>query len=84
MKKLILSALAITTMGGAAMLLTSCTREYTCQCTITYTGQPGLPDPVMKEYKITDTKKEAESKCRAHSETTDVNGITTTEACDLW
>lgn len=62
---------------------TSCTREYTCQCTITSTGQPGLPAPTTRDYSITDTKKSAESACKAKSNTTNIGGITTVEDCDL-
>ncbi len=63
---------------------TSCTREYTCQCTITSTGQPGLPAPTTRDYPITDTKKNAESSCKAKSNTFNSGGITTVEDCDLF
>jgi hypothetical protein len=62
----------------------SCTREYTCQCKMTSTGQPGLPAPAVREYPITDSKKNAESSCKAKSNTTNSGGITTVEECDLF
>lgn len=71
----------------SAMVLlfaTSCTREYTCQCKMTYTGAPGLPVGEVREYKIRDTKSGAESKCQAGSQSYDKDGIHTDEACDLF
>ncbi|RYZ53966.1 MAG: hypothetical protein EOP49_06155 [Sphingobacteriales bacterium] len=65
-------------------LLSSCTRDYICQCTIKYTGQPGLPDSVVREYPVTDTKKKAKSVCESNSGTYETNGITTTETCKLY
>ncbi len=71
---------------SAVVLLfgSSCTREYVCQCKMTYTGAPGLPQGVVKEYSITDSKKNAESKCRESSKTYDQGGIHTVEDCDLF
>ncbi len=65
---------------------TSCVREYSCQCRIRYTGQPGLPDSTMREYPIRDTKDKAKDLCAANSyETTDSkSGITTKESCALY
>ena len=65
-------------------LLGSCVRDYTCQCIIKYTGQPGLPDSVIKEYKIKDTKDNAKSLCEGNSGTFTTNGITTTENCKIY
>jgi hypothetical protein len=63
----------------------SCVREYTCQCVIKYSGQPGLPDSVIKEYSIRDTKKKAKSLCQGNSTAPVTNGgITTEEVCDLF
>jgi hypothetical protein len=64
--------------------LSSCTREYICQCTIKYSGQPGLPDSVIREYPVKDTKKNAQSVCEGNSGTTETNGITATEKCKLY
>lgn len=66
------------------LLATSCTREYVCQCQMTYTGQPGLPEGQVREYSITDTKKNAESACKESSRTYDNGGIHTVEDCDLF
>lgn len=62
----------------------SCTREYNCQCKMTYTGAPGLPQGEVREYPITDTKKNAESACKGSSKTYDNGGIHTVEDCDLF
>lgn len=68
----------------ALVLGASCTRKYTCQCTMTYTGKPGLPQGETREYSITDTKKNAQNSCRANSRTYDDGGIHTVENCDLF
>lgn len=78
-RTLLLSAAAL-----AAICATSCTKEYTCQCTITYTGAPGMPEPQVKEYPIRDTKKAAQNLCRENSSTTITNGITADEDCSLY
>lgn len=64
--------------------MSSCVRNYICQCQISYTGQPGLPDTIIKEYDIKDTKSKAQSACKANSKTYDNNGIHTVENCDLY
>ncbi len=64
--------------------ISSCVRNYTCQCYISYTGQPGLPDTVIKTYDIKDTKSSAKSSCQSNSKTFDNNGIHTVENCDLY
>jgi hypothetical protein len=63
---------------------TSCTREYVCQCKMTYTGAPGLPQEVTREYSIKDTKKNARAACKANSLTSDNGGIHSVEDCDLF
>lgn len=68
----------------ALLMMASCTREYTCQCWISYSGAPGLPDSVLHEYPIRDKKKNAEKLCKDNSYHTEQNGITTTEECDLY
>jgi hypothetical protein len=62
----------------------SCTKEFICQCTIEYSGQPGLPDPVVKEYPITDKKKDAEAACEGNSGTYRSGEIETKETCELF
>lgn len=66
------------------LFATSCTREYVCQCKMTYTGAPGLPEGQVREYSITDTKKNAQNACRSSSKTYDNGGIHTVEDCDLF
>ncbi len=66
-------------------LLSSCTREYICQCKIKYTGAtPGLPDSTLVEYKLKNNRKEAISQCKANSFTSTKDGITLTEDCKLY
>jgi hypothetical protein len=64
--------------------MTSCVKKYTCHCDIVYSGQPGLPDSVVQEYDIADTKGTAKSKCEGESGTFDRNGIHTVESCYLY
>ena len=84
MKQTLRAFLTITAVFAAAIIFSSCTRDFTCQCTITYSGKAGLPDPIKKEYSIPDTKKEAATKCEAHSSEKDVDGVKTKEECTLW
>jgi len=68
----------------AAILGTSsCTKEYTCQCTITYSGVAGLPDPVKNTYTVRDTKKGAKSVCESKSATFVKDNVRTVETCIL-
>ncbi len=67
-----------------ALLMSSCTREYTCRCTWSHSGSPGLPQGDVREYPITDSKKNAESKCKNNSRKYDDNGIETYEDCVLF
>jgi hypothetical protein len=62
----------------------SCTRDFICQCTIIYTGQPGLPDTLVREYPIKDKKKKAGSVCEANSGTYENGDIKTIEDCHLY
>ena len=74
-------------LGAAALAITcsSCVREYTCHCDIKYSGQPGLPDSLVREYPIRDTKDKAKSLCEQNStHTTDASGIKTDEDCALF
>lgn len=68
----------------AVFSFSSCVRSYTCQCEISYSGQPGLPDTTIKEYPVKDTKKKAESLCESNSQTSTKDGITTVENCHLY
>jgi len=71
---------------AAAISMTSCTKSYTCQCSIVYTGAPGLPDSSEQVYNITNTSSAAKSACSGNSFThTDATtGIVTTETCILY
>ena len=64
--------------------MSSCTKNYTCHCDITYSGVPGLPDSTFKEYSITDTKSGAKSKCSGESLDKTQNYIHTVEKCYLY
>lgn len=64
--------------------MSSCTHNYVCQCTIKYSGAPGLPDSIVKEYNIKDTHDKAKSLCEGNSGSWMTNGITTTEKCILY
>ena len=55
--------LSVAITGLIAM--SSCTKNYTCHCNIKYSGYPGLPDSIVKEYSIIDTKSAAKNKCSA-------------------
>jgi len=76
---LVLSAATLT-----IILASSCTQQYQCQCTISYSGAPGLPDSVVSQYPIRDTKKKAKSTCEGKSAVYVNDGITTTETCQLY
>lgn len=76
----LLIAIAFTSLFA----LSSCTRDYICQCEIAYSGKPNLPDTVINEYEITDTKKNAQSLCEQNSSETEVDGIITVETCELY
>lgn len=80
-----LRTLLLLAIAGITLITTSsCVREYTCQCQIVYSGQPGLPDTLIREYPVKDTKKKAKSACEANSTTSDNNGIHTEEDCHLF
>lgn len=64
--------------------LSSCTRDYICQCKVKYEGYPGLPDSSYIEYNIRDKKETAKSLCEGTSATYELNGIKTTETCFLY
>lgn len=64
--------------------MSSCVKEYLCQCTITYSGQPGLPEPETIEYPIKDTKKNAQSVCEANSATAQNGATKSVEECKLY
>jgi hypothetical protein len=73
-------------LGVAAfsLICSSCVREYTCQCHIKYSGKPGLPDSLVRDYVIRDKKDAAKSLCEQNSQHTESNGIKTDENCALY
>lgn len=76
----LLLALAFTAMVS----MSSCVKNYICHCVISYSGQPGLPDTVIQEYNIKDTKSNAKSACTANSTSANNNNINTIENCYLY
>ena len=76
---LLIAALFVTMIG-----FSSCTREYICECKISFSGKPGLPDTITQEYPLRDTKKKAQSLCEANSSKKEESGITTIEDCYLY
>ena len=64
--------------------MSSCVKKYTCQCVIKYSGTPGLPDSLVNEYDVTDSKKGAEDVCKKESYSHDSNGVHTVETCRLY
>ena len=64
--------------------MTSCVRDYICQCEITYTGHPALPDNKIREYDIKDSKKNAEKICTENSGQWEHGEIVTREECILF
>jgi len=63
---------------------TSCTQDFICQCEVAYSGQPGLPDTLINEYKLTNSKKKAKQICEEGSSENTESGITTVETCKLY
>lgn len=75
----LLMALIFITVFG----LTSCTRDFICECEIAYSGKPGLPDTLVNQYDITDTKANAEKLCEENSSVSEEDGVITVETCKL-
>ena len=64
--------------------MSSCVRTYTCQCYISYSGQPGLPDTLLQEYQIKGIKSQAKTDCQSHNMNKTTNGVTANVNCDLY
>ena len=65
--------------------ISSCTKEYICQCVVKYSGNPpALPDSTVFEFAIKDKKKEAAKKCEANSTSLTQDNITMDEKCQLY
>ncbi len=63
--------------------ISSCTKEYTCRCTMIYSGAPGF-DTTVIDYKLRDTEKNATSECEGRSAVYEYNGIVTEENCAIY
>lgn len=61
----------------------SCIKEYTCRCTMTYSGAPGF-EQTYKDYQLRDTEKNAKDICESNSQEYEHNGIKTVEDCRLY
>lgn len=77
------SVLLLLAISGI-VLLNSCTKKYTCQCSIKYSGTPGLPDSTANEYEIINSKTNAEKICKDASFEKEQNGIKVVETCKLY
>ena len=72
-------------MIGMVISISSCTREYICQCVVKYSGNPpALPDSTVFEFAIKDKKKDAAKKCEANSLIITQDNITMDEKCRLY
>ncbi len=78
------SIFLILSIISVILIFASCTRRYTCQCTMVYAGAPALPKERVTEFPIKDTKKKAQSYCEGRSRVYNENGQTTTETCELF
>lgn len=76
--------ISILMLAGLSLGASSCVKEYTCKCDISFEGKPGLPAPTSREYRIQNTNGEAKRMCQNASNTVTEMGITTIEQCDLF
>jgi hypothetical protein len=77
------SVLLLMAVAGV-MFCSSCVKKYTCQCRVTFTGKPGLPDSTAREYEVYNTQSGAKSICEEASYEKEQNGIKTKEECSLY
>jgi hypothetical protein len=77
------SIIYIISILSVVVVSTSCTKEYTCRCTVTYNGVPGLVSET-RDYYIRDFEKKAKETCEGNSQTYTYDAITTVEDCKLW
>lgn len=80
----LLNTLFYTAALVAIVGASSCTKEYTCQCTISYSGVAGMPDTTINEYPVRDTKKNAKSICESNSAKFTKDNVQTVETCKLF
>ena len=76
MKKLLLVA------AVAGMALTSCKKDYTCECT-TSTNVLGMTQSATASTTIKDTKSKAKEACEKGNSTANTFGGTVTTACAI-
>ena len=62
----------------------ACVRDYTCKCTIVYSGAPGLPDSLVRDVPIRDKKDKAKSLCEQNSNSSQSGNIKTVETCKIY
>lgn len=78
MKKIVFGLCALFTMT-----LASCTREYTCECTIT-TITPSGSTEVIKSGTVSGRKKDAEAECEGQdSSVGDPTGTQVVTSCKI-
>lgn len=68
-------------LGLGVLTLTSCKKEYTCECVATST-MPGFTSQTTT-HMFTASKADAEEACDGLDSSTTSGGFTTTNACDL-
>lgn len=78
MKKVILSLVVV-----AALSTVSCKKNYTCTCTIVYSGAlAGTPNATIT-YTIDDTKSKAKTACTSDATTATAGGAGETATCSI-
>jgi hypothetical protein len=76
MKKILLIA-------AVAFAFTACKKDYTCECTVTTSGQ-GVSGTATGSTTVKDTKKKAKDSCEEGTKAaTTVGGITTETKCAI-
>lgn len=70
----------MTAVAVIALMFTSCKKEYTCNCTTTFTGSAPVSSS-MKTEKL--SKKDAKAQCEKPNGTTTISGVSATVSCKL-
>jgi hypothetical protein len=68
-------------VAGLLMSFGSCKKDYTCTCTAS-SNVPGIP-PSITTSTITDTKSNAEEKCKQGNATATTGNVTATKTCEI-
>ena len=74
MKKIYISAAVLTMLAFA-----SCKKDYTCECTVS----DGQGTNSTSSVTIHESKKDAESACKASNSTVSSGGMTMTSTCKI-